>query len=401
LSPHLDSNETELGISVCILVTDLDAATGGVQRNTRLLMRAFGDRGVRTYICTRNYEGRPHQEDIGDAKVYRSPVFGRSRGLNGIMYFAYVVFWLIFNRNKYDVVHCQQMFGPAMAAAIAGIFTGRPPIVRITLSGPTGEAEAIRTMPFSGLRLRLLKRIARWIVLTREMRDEIAAIGIREDRIRVVYNGTDLPAKAAYENSVRAEKRAELGLPAGNLGIFVGRLSEEKNLDTLIRSWVDVSRAVPDSHLLLLGADSAYRGAESVLRQLAAELNISSNVHFLGHRTEVKNYLLASDVFILPSSAEGMSNALVEAFACGLPIVASRIEANMELCADGLDSLTVPVSDEAAIASAICRIFEDEGLAQVLAENARAKAENFLSADNMIDAYLAIYSEALSENAAA
>ncbi len=84
--------------------------------------------------------------------VHRSPVAGRSMSLNGLIYFVDVVLWLLRNRNRYDVIHCQQMFGPAMAACAASVLIRKPVVVRVTLSGATGEAAAVKRMSLSGLR---------------------------------------------------------------------------------------------------------------------------------------------------------------------------------------------------------------------------------------------------------
>jgi glycosyltransferase involved in cell wall biosynthesis len=393
----LDIKKEKGTVSVALLVTDLDAPTGGVQKNSRLLLRAFGERGFPAFACVRNYYGLAKDEVMDGAMIHRSPVLGGSRAVNGVLYLVDTFRWLLRNRKKYNVIHCQQMFGPTMVAAVASYFLKRPIVTRITSTGHLGEVKAIREMPLAWLRLRLIRRVSRWVVLTRAMGGELESLGIPRERIRIIYNGTNLPESAAYLSETRDEMRKGLSLSPGKIGVFVGRLSSEKNLDILIAAWKNVRENHPDAQLLLLGAGGEYRNVESSLRELVNELGMTGAVHFLGHVDNAKDYILASDVFILPSSAEGMSNALVEAFACGVPIVATNIEANTELCEDRVNSLLVPVGDVEQLDGAVSTIFESREFADRLARAARKKAEERLSTKEMISSYLDVYREAIQQ----
>jgi glycosyltransferase involved in cell wall biosynthesis len=384
-------------LSICMLVTDFDSATGGVQRNSRLLLREFNRRGCRTYVCARNYQRRPRHEALEGTEIYRSAVFGSSRALNGVLYFFQTILWLATNQHKYDVIHCQQMFGPAMAAAAASFLVRKPIVVRITLSGPTGEATAVKTLPFASFRLALLKRVSSWVALTGEMKRELEEIGISGDRITVINNATELPTLISADDQTRSDMRSKLELPYEIVALFAGRLSEEKNVDILLQAWADVVLSHPGAHLLLLGDGGEYRNAEEGLKKTVSDLSLSSNVHFLGHRVNVKDFLIASDIFVLPTSAEGMSNSLVEAFACGTAIVATDIPANREICVDGENSLLVPVRDSDALATALIRLSADPNLARTLGRNARELAESSLSLDRMVDGYLGLYRRLLSQ----
>ena len=127
---------------VVLLVTDVDAPSGGIQKNSRLLLRELHKRGVATYACVRNYHGLPSTEQVDGTSFHRSPVFGRGLAINGILYFASTFLWLLRNRDKYDVIHCQQMFGPTMVAAVASFFIRKPILTRVTTIGELGPFPA-------------------------------------------------------------------------------------------------------------------------------------------------------------------------------------------------------------------------------------------------------------------
>lgn len=380
---------------VCLLVTDIDAPSGGVQKNSRLLLHELGKRKVATYVCVRNYHGLARTDVVDGIVFRRSPVIGRSMALNGIIYLLDVLFWLIRNRGKYDIIHCQQMFGPTMAAAVASYIIRKPILTRVTTMGELGEVKQIRDMPLAWLRARLIKRVSCWVALTREMKSELVSLGIPGKKIKIIHNSTVIPVEAAYAPETKAKLRSELGLEDQKTGVFVGRLSEEKNLDVLVRAWVAVCDAFPQAQLLLLGEGGAYRNVEPRLRELVRELGLTEAVHFLGHVSRAKEFVIASDVFVLPSRTEGMSNALVEAFACGAAIVATDIPANAEICTDRVNSLLVPVGDSGLLAAAVSEIFASPQLASDLGAAARKKAQEELTVDRMITAYLETYQEML------
>ena len=399
MTAHTKAKRASVLNGLVLLVTDIDAPSGGIQKNSRLLLKELNRRGVATYACVRNYHGLPRTEQIEGTIFHRSPVFGGGLAINGVLYFATTFLWLVRNRHRYDVIHCQQMFGPTMVAAVASFFLDKPILTRVTTIGELGEVKQIREMPFSRLRLSLIKRVSAWAALTSEMKKELVGLGIEPNRIRVINNSTDIPSEHGYEPKIKARLRRELGLGPEKIGIFVGRLSDEKNLDVLIRAWKDVRAKFEGARLLILGAGGAYRNVEAWLRDLVEELGLAKSVQFLGHVDRAKDYVLASDVFILPSRTEGMSNALVEALACGAGIVATDIPGNTELCTDRENALVVPVGDVVATSAAIEEILASPMLAERLGKAARRTAEDRLSVDRMVSAYVDAYQSILSPEA--
>ncbi len=389
-------NDSKSVTSICILVTDFDSPSGGVQKNSRVLLRELEKRAVRAFVLARNYYGLERTARQGSTTVIRLPVYGNSRTVNGIIYFVTGFFWLLRNRSKYELVHCQQMFGPTMVALVAGLFTGKCVVTRVTTVGPLGEVKAVREMPLSFVRRRLLKRVSRWIALTAEMRREIETLGVEPDRIDVICNSTELPLLPAADRGQKSALREQFGIPSDcKIAIFVGRLSTEKGVDILLRAWQVVASRCSKVRLLILGSGGAYRNVEDELKGLARSLNIGDTTAFLGHVDNAKEYLLAADLFVLPSSTEGMSNSLVEAFACGLPIIASDIASNRELCCDRQNALLVPFGDVLKWANALTLLIEDGALADNLASESRATALKKLSNNVMVDNYLHAYEAAL------
>jgi glycosyltransferase involved in cell wall biosynthesis len=176
--------------------------------------------------------------------------------------------------------------------------------------------------------------------------------GVRARRWDVVPNGVDL---SRWQPSSRREARARLGLPDGPLVVCVGRLSRQKGQDVLLGAWADV----PGATLVLVG--------DGPLRDTLAAAAPSS-VLLVGRRDDVADWYAAADVVALPSRWEGLSLAVLEALACGRPVVATDVTGMRDVL--GPASL-VPPDDAAALAAALRATLDDPPPA----EAARALAE--------------------------
>jgi glycosyltransferase involved in cell wall biosynthesis len=147
----------------------------------------------------------------------------------------------------------------------------------------------------------------------------------------------------------KEEAKSAVGVRNKTLVLFVGRLAQQKSLPTLLSAMKPAAQSCPNLHLLLVG-DGPEREA---LEAMARDLNIREVVTFVGRHTDVKPFLQAADIFVLPSEKEGMSNALLEAMATGLPCIATPVGASPQLLDHGRCGLLVPVGDVDAWANAL------------------------------------------------
>ena len=154
--------------------------------------------------------------------------------------------------------------------------------------------------------------------------EDIVNSNFRAVREKVVtaYNGINVEP-FVDSGLTREQARARLGLPGKEGFVYgtVGRLVETKGQKVLLKAFAKVYEQYPESWLILAGAGRL----ESELRSLANDLDIHERVVFLGFRTDIPEILKAYDVFVLPSIAEGLPGALLEAMATGIPVIASRV----------------------------------------------------------------------------
>ncbi len=150
--------------------------------------------------------------------------------------------------------------------------------------------------------------------------------------------GIDLD-KFDGEKSDRGDKREELGIPeTAKLIISVGELNQNKNHETVIRAIADMK----DVHYVIAGKG----GLEDYLKKLIRELDMTDRVKLLGFRNDVRELCAAVDAFVFPSFREGLSVALMEAMAMGLPVACSRIRGNVDLIDENGGTLFDPHSVE-------------------------------------------------------
>jgi glycosyltransferase involved in cell wall biosynthesis len=126
-------------------------------------------------------------------------------------------------------------------------------------------------------------------------------------------------------------------------------------------------------------------------------LEISERVDFCGSTEQVFEYLQKADVFILPSRAEGLSNALLEAMACGLPVITSNIPANIEVIEHERNGLLFTVEDSKSLADAVTSLINSTELRERLGKAARQTVEKQYGLGTIADRYISLYQEMLSD----
>jgi len=215
----------------------------------------------------------------------------------------------------------------------------------------------------------------RWERLATRWTDTIICVSNDERRCGVergirahwteIPNGVDVGANAAASAEDRERARSELGLDGAPLVVAAGRLCEQKGQDILLRAWPQVTAALPEARLALVG-DGPWR------TQL--ETSAPSGVLFAGYSTAVPAWLAAADVVALPSRWEGLSLVLLEAMAAGRSVVASDAGGMRQTLTSECGAI-VPAGDDAGLAAALRARLLDPGLAADEGAAARRRVE--------------------------
>jgi glycosyltransferase involved in cell wall biosynthesis len=213
--------------------------------------------------------------------------------------------------------------------------------------------------------------------------------GFDPDLIRVIRNGVDLER---FTNVHRDPQELFPHLsPESKLVAVVANMHfESKGHTDLLHAATVVSREFRTVKFLLIG-DGAERAR---LEVMTAELGLGETVLFLGRRNDVPRLLACCDLFVLPSSAEGLPNSVLEAMAAGLPVVATRVGGIPEIIDDGTSGLLVAPRDPQSLAAAILQLLANEEFARQLARAARDRACTQFGFDRLLSELDSLYSEA-------
>jgi glycosyltransferase involved in cell wall biosynthesis len=210
---------------------------------------------------------------------------------------------------------------------------------------------------------------------------------IEPPRVQTIYNGLDL---ADWDAVSRPVPHA-----SGPVITTVGNIRRVKGHDVFIRAAASVVEQFPHASFSIAGEilDTEYF---QELETLVRDHNLSDRFHFAGGVTGLREYLSAADIFVLPSRSEGFSNAIIEAMAASLPVVATNVGGNAEAVQDGVSGFIVPSEDTGALAAAIVRLLSDPEKARVMGAAGKKLAAEKFTTDAMMRQVTQTYARVLS-----
>jgi glycosyltransferase involved in cell wall biosynthesis len=224
--------------------------------------------------------------------------------------------------------------------------------------------------------------------------EEVRGYCIRQDRLDpakvvTVYNGVELDRleRAAGADLGALTKPLE---GASHVVVSVGNIRRIKGFDVLIAAARLVCRELPRTLFIIAGSPMDAACFQS-LRERVEENGLHRNVYFAGPVREVAALLKRADVFCLLSRSEGLPNALLEAMACGLPSVVTRVGGNAEVTEDGRSAFLVPVDDATTAARRILELLRDRELAGRMGSVGRQIVEARFNAASMVDRLVNLY----------
>jgi len=272
-------------------------------------------------------------------------------------------------QGRASIIDAHFAYPDGYAASLLGQWLRLP--VTITMRGtePRHAAEpALRARIVAGL-----QRADRVFAVSASLRNLAVTLGMPEARTVVIGNGVDLRNFTAIP---RAEARRRLGLEAdAQVMISVGALVERKGFHRVIEILPALLERFPRLHYLVIGGPSPEGDIGERLRAQAAALGLDQRVRLLGpvQPADLHVPLSAADVFVLATSNEGWANVFLEAMACGLPVVTTRVGGNAEVVSDDALGIVVPFGDtealRTAIAKALCRSWDAKRIRRYAEDN--------------------------------
>ncbi len=269
-----------------------------------------------------------------------------------------------FATHPVDLAYVSMLKHDAYVAVEAGRRQGFPVVLRPEGAGATGDLAWQSWGNFGRKIGNRCKQASAFVAISREIARELSAGGYEPARIHSLPNGVPVPESAWQRRP---------GWRLGARAIFVGRLAPEKGLNLLIDAWPLVRIAHPGARLSLIGEGPERPALEAQVRSLGLTLGPDQAVEAPGVSADVTAALRDADLFVLPSKEEGMSIALLEAMALGIPLVVSSIAGNRRLVSDFKHGRLAPPEDPRALARVIIEQWENFDRAFQMSRAARSR----------------------------
>jgi glycosyltransferase involved in cell wall biosynthesis len=378
------------GLGIVMLMRQFYPRTGGYQNQALRLATELIKSGLRVQVVTQRFVTLAPFEVYQGIPIHRVFAF-RSGPLAAWSYLVSAFVWMARNRDKFQIIHAHRS-SSGLVAGVIGFLLRKRVLYKLT-RGDEIQEKGLRSELIGRMKTACLRAtVGKFISLTEETVQDLKQLGVPRERIAKIPNGIDFEDRMKRYD--RGQIRAELSLaPDAKVVSFVGRLAPDKGVDWLLDIWKIVSQADREAHLLLIG-DGPDREA---LKSRAKSLGIQDTVSFLGRQEDVYRFFAASDVFVLPSRLEGMSNALLEAMSQGLPVVTAddALGGNRSVVAHKQDGILVPLEDTQLFADSLLGLLKDRNFRLEMGNRARRKIEDAFSVQSVTRRYMEVYRELL------
>jgi len=232
------------------------------------------------------------------------------------------------------------------------------------------------------------------IAVSNEMKKAIVRLPlVKASNVTVVRNAIN--PEDYYFPEFRQRIRDELGINSGSIAIgFTGRIAPAKNLDILLKAFAEALSEKHDIQLVIIG----HGEQQPDLERLAAELNISNSVIWTGFRSDIPHLLAGLDIYVQPSSNEGLSLSLLEAMAAGKVVIATDVGGTSEVVTENVTGILIPPHSVKALKSAITQLLGNEQLRTDLANAGRERILSEFGNSKMIQSYWKLYEKYLKRS---
>lgn len=384
---------------VCVVSPLYHPNLGGLGRQAQLLTERLRRAGVDLFVIARKMtldDGVPSSSEV---EVIRVPsLYPRWHILEEISV-KNVMISLVFSfgclralvrhRKRYDIVH---FHGASLPLIFSLPFLGRMEkkvVAKVAAANLGTEAGSFsgRYWFLGTLLARLVRRVDAFVAISEEIRKGLRADGVAPERIHRIDNFIDTSLFCPPGPKEKDRLKNELGYAGKMLVLYAGRLVTRKGVEHLLKAWKGLAAEHPDARLLLLG-DGPLLGS---LAERAEHLGITDTVCFAGRVRDVPRYLRAADLFVLPSVQEGMPNSMLEAMACGLPAVATRIGGVVDVVGERECAWLVEPGKWESLREGMSKMLAEKDFRDRLSVTALETIREKYSLESRVNRYLELY----------
>ncbi|MDD5454558.1 MAG: glycosyltransferase family 4 protein [Candidatus Ratteibacteria bacterium] len=305
------------------------------------------------------------------------------RKIRNARFIPFIIYSLVkfIKKEKIDIIHCNE-FWVNPYGIIAAKITRIPCITHIRTSL---NAKKIRDY--------LLAYSDKLIAVSGETRKPFKEFPGIFEKTAVVYNGVDIKQ---FNPDIKSDDfKKELNIVPGEIIVgTIGQLYPDKGQKTFIEAASIVLKIYPQTKFLIVGGAKKER-YKTQLQDLVGKLGIQDKIIFTGRREDIPGIISNFDIFALPTLNEGFARVIIEAMACGKPIIATSVGGNSEAVVDGETGLIIPINSPSVLAQKIIELIEDESRRKKMGNRGRERVTNNFSLEHYVEGIEKIYNEFL------
>ena len=294
--------------------------------------------------------------------------------------------YLVQHRNTYDVLHCHMLWGHAAVATVVAKWFGKKVITRVSCTSPMGELYTFSRFKRAKWGFAAIRRADALVALSRDMEAELLEWGFYPEKVRYLPNGVDTDYFRP-KGSFPPRKPVRF--------LLLGRRQHQKGIDTTLLAMKILFEKGLSARFVVDFYGWDY--PEVSYQKMARELGMDQRAHFLPYTNDVLYAYQSSHCLLLPSRAEGLSNVLLEAMACGLPVICTPVSGSADVVWDNINGLMVPPEDPQALARAMEQIITNRRLCENLGQKARQRVQESFSLADISKKYFDLYEELLKK----
>lgn len=399
---------------ICFLTAAFPPVEGGQEIHAYELSETLVGMGLELFVVTRKTNPRSAAcERVGEVEVIRLPPSGDSKGTGWravapVLLFMLRALWLLIKRvRRYDIVMVSGFNLLPTIAVLLSIFANKKSLVRI--ESPIELREAISGESLGKMKLSHdspLVKAARWlrgivtkrgdcfVAISAEIRRALIDMGVEPHKIASIPNGIDTHKFRPVAGDIKTAIRQRLSLPLDKtIFIFTGRLAVSKGVLLLIEVWKDLARKYGDIHLVLVGTGKdSFDRCDHELGEYVKLNSLQQSVTLTGKVDNVQEYLQASDIFVFPSDYEGFGLSILEALACGLAVVTTRVGVAPEVIRNHENGILIDPRDQRQLKAEFEWLLDNEDARRMIMANAREGIAAKYSMDAVAEEYIKAFS---------
>ena len=393
-------------VKICIFTETYYPVVGGGETQARLLAEGLITNGHSVIVLTRKSDASLKQhENYGSVSVYRLAPVGKGQLKKwGLLLSSLPA--LVRLRDQYDLIFVSGYRIIGLTAVLVGKLLGRRVVLKADsqgeMSGDFFESglrkfgishKTLLFRWFIGFRNTILKKADAFAAIFPEIVSEWTSRGILFERIHLIPNSVDTSCFVPVKSGEKIALRKKLNLPQNTtIAIYTGRLVSYKGLPLLVKVWDEIRRNHKNVLLILAGTGGLdIHNCEEVLREYVKANRLENQVVFTGAVQNVSEYLQASDLFVFPTENDAFPSSIVEAMACGLPVVSTPVGAIKTIISNGKTGLLIQPGNAEQLYQALDILLSNKEMASRLGKAACQSVQDLYSAEIVSKKYLTLF----------